>query len=346
MLKLSIIVPVYKVEKYIRTCIESFFMQGLDDEEFEIIIINDGTPDNSIGVIEDIINQHKNIKVINQENQGSSVARNNGIAAAKGEYMLMPDPDDLLIYNSLKPLLEKALETKADLVVADFLEMTTEEIQNLKMDNIILNEDHTIEKSGELLFLQDLNPHQCYVWRTLFRKGFIHHHHLTFVPGIYYQDVPFTHECYIKAEKCLRTSRLLNIYRIHREFSATNSFDIKKAKDFCIVIAKTWELTHMKGISKQVLHKIRDDVYVSFQAMNCSISHSVIEKSERNLIIDFLRQIVPDLEFNNGFKQRLTTILYKIMPHAYMQMRYLYGAIVEDYIQPFYRHQLRRLFNN
>ena len=121
---------------------------------------------------------------------------------------------------------EKALESKADLVVADSLEMTTEEIQNLKMDNIILNEDHTIEKSGELLFLQDLNPHQCYVWRTLFRKGFIHHHHLTFVPGIYYQDVPFTHECYIKAEKCLRTSRLLNIYRTQREFSATNSFDL------------------------------------------------------------------------------------------------------------------------
>ena len=64
MLKLSIIVPVYKVEKYIRSCIESIFMQGLDDEEFEIIIINDGTPDNSMGVIEDIINQHKNIKVI------------------------------------------------------------------------------------------------------------------------------------------------------------------------------------------------------------------------------------------------------------------------------------------
>ena len=139
MLKLSIIVPVYKVEKYIRSCIESIFMQGLDDEEFEIIIINDGTPDNSMGVIEDIINQHKNIKVINQENQGLSVARNKGIVAARGEYILMSDSDDLLIYNSLKPLLEKALESKADLVVADFLEMTTEEIQNLKMDNIILN---------------------------------------------------------------------------------------------------------------------------------------------------------------------------------------------------------------
>ena len=138
MLKLSIIVPVYKVEKYIRSCIESIFMQGLDDEEFEIIIINDGTPDNSMGVIEDIINQHKNIKVINQENQGLSVARNKGIVAARGEYILMSDSDDLLIYNSLKPLLEKALESKADLVVADFLEMTTEEIQNLKMDNIIL----------------------------------------------------------------------------------------------------------------------------------------------------------------------------------------------------------------
>ena len=68
MLKLSIIVPVYKVEKYIRSCIESIFMQGLDDEEFEIIIINDGTPDNSMGVIEDIINQHKNIKVKTDKN--------------------------------------------------------------------------------------------------------------------------------------------------------------------------------------------------------------------------------------------------------------------------------------
>ena len=113
-IKLSIIVPVYNVEKYIRPCIESIFKQGLDDRDFEVIIVNDGSTDRSMEMIKDIITQHNNITIINQENLSLSVARNNGIAVAKGEYLLMPDSDDLLIENSLKPLLEKALETKVD----------------------------------------------------------------------------------------------------------------------------------------------------------------------------------------------------------------------------------------
>ena len=96
-IKLSIIVPVYNVEKYVRPCIESIFKQGLDDADFELIIVNDGTKDHSMEMIADIIQQHNNITVIHQENQSLSVARNNGIAAAKGEYILMPDSDDLLI---------------------------------------------------------------------------------------------------------------------------------------------------------------------------------------------------------------------------------------------------------
>ena len=110
---LSIIVPIYNVEKYVRTCIESIFRQGLDENRFEVIIVNDGTQDKSMEVIADIIVRHKNIIVINQENQGLSVARNNGIAVAKGEYLLMPDSDDMLIDHSVEPLLEKALAEKS-----------------------------------------------------------------------------------------------------------------------------------------------------------------------------------------------------------------------------------------
>ena len=77
-LLLSIIVPVYNVEEYIRPCMESIFQQGLDEDCFEVIIVNDGTKDHSMEVIQDIIEQHKNITVLNQENQGLSVARNNG----------------------------------------------------------------------------------------------------------------------------------------------------------------------------------------------------------------------------------------------------------------------------
>ena len=67
---LSIIIPVYNVENYIHTCIESAYNQDLDDNLFELIIINDGTKDNSIEVISDIVNQHNNITIINQQNQG------------------------------------------------------------------------------------------------------------------------------------------------------------------------------------------------------------------------------------------------------------------------------------
>ena len=107
MTKLSIIVPVYNVERYIRPCLESIYRQNLDDTDFEVIIINDGTKDRSMEVIADLISLHDNITVINQENQGLSVVRNNGIALAKGEYVLMPDSDDLLIDNSLPIILSR-----------------------------------------------------------------------------------------------------------------------------------------------------------------------------------------------------------------------------------------------
>ena len=89
---------------------ESIFKQGLDENDYEVIIVNDGTPDKSMEMISDIILQHNNIIVINQENQGLSVARNNGIAVAKGEYIFMPDSDDILIERRLQMLLKKVME--------------------------------------------------------------------------------------------------------------------------------------------------------------------------------------------------------------------------------------------
>ena len=88
MKKFSIIVPVYQVEKYIRACVESIFRQGLDDDVFEVIIVNDGSTDHSMQQIADLIGQHSNIIVLEQENQGLSMARNNGMKNANGDYII------------------------------------------------------------------------------------------------------------------------------------------------------------------------------------------------------------------------------------------------------------------
>lgn len=340
-LQLSIIVPVYGVEKYIRPCIDSIFCQGLDEKCYEVIIVNDGTKDRSMEIIQDIIDIHDNITIVNQENQGLSVARNVGISLAQGEYIIMPDSDDLLIDNSLAKLLDVALSSKADLVVADFLEMDDEEIENLKA--IPQKRFEMIEKTGEKLFLEDLNPYQCYVWRTLFRREFLTNNNLKFVPGIYFQDVPFTHECYIKAKKCIRTSWLLNIYRRGHE-SATFSFNRKKAKDFCIVIAEIWKLTRIEGLTLKAQKTLRKNIYTSFSLMICSIVREKWKLSDKVHVIYFLRQLAPDLHFNNGSKQIFVSFMFRYLPYSYICLRYLYAIVFEDRFFPFYYHWLRRPF--
>lgn len=319
--KLSIIIPVYDVEPYIRACIKSIFNQGLDDNDFELIIVNDGTPDKSMEMITDIIKQHHNITVIEQVNMRLSIARNNGISKAKGEYILMIDSDDLLIENSLPPLLDIALKTKVDLVVANFLEMTSEEITHFKP---IKQTEITIkEKTGEELFLEDLNPYECYVWRSLYRKDFIISKKLKFYPGIRYQDIPFTHECYLKAKRCIRTSQILNIYR-RRPGSATYSFEIGKIKDFCIAIAETWKLRQFESHTPKTLLKLQNDVYISFTFLVGLISYSINNSTDRFEIINNLKQLAPDLYFVNGIKQRIISFLFHKMPKTYINLNF-YG---------------------
>ena len=317
---LSIIVPVYNVEKYIRACIESIFRQNLDENVFEVIIVNDGTTDHSMEVIQDIIREHSNISVITQRNLSLSVARNNGIEKAKGEYVLMPDSDDLLIDNSLLPLLKIAVVSKVDLLVADFLEMTDKDIDQIT--TISQLQMNIKEKTGRELFLEDLNPHQCYVWRTLYRRDFIINNDLKFIPGIRYQDVPFTHECYLKADKCLRVNWLLNIYRRGHE-SATFSFDKKKAKDLCISIASTWKLREIEGLPDYVRKKLNNNIFVSFTLLIYLMLYGIKNVKDRREIFAFLRSEVPDLKFSDGLKQKVTFWLFNLSPTFYFFIRQL-----------------------
>jgi glycosyltransferase involved in cell wall biosynthesis len=330
MTKLSIIVPVYNVEKYIRPCIESIFKQGLDDADYEVIIVNDGTPDRSMEMIADIISQHKNITVINQENQSLSVARNNGIAIAKGEYILMPDPDDLLIDNSLKPLLEKALETKVDLVVADFLTMTDEKIDDLHKEDFQQPELRFKKVVGEQIYLEVLNPYHCYVWRNLYRREFLATENLIFYPGVRYQDIPFTHECYLKANNCIWTNIRLNIYR-RWSGSSTNAYKFDNSKNFITAIALTWKLRQIEGLSSNLLYKLEENVYISFRTMIYNTLYGIKGKKDRYALMDYINFQAPDLNFTHSIQQRLITMMIKKMPHLFINLYYHYTQIAYNF---------------
>lgn len=311
MKQLSIIIPVYNVEKYIHACLESVFRQGLDEECFEVIIVNDGTKDNSMEAIADILEQHQNIIVIEQSNQGLSVARNNGIAKATGEYLLMPDSDDLLVDNSVKPLLEKALETKADMVIADYRQMDDEEIAQYLGVTPSGQKPTFTEATGT----DFLSASYCrYYWRSLYRKAFLTSNNISFIPGIYAQDVPFTDECFLKANSVLRTSAQLVVYR-RGHSSASITYTLKRANDTTIAIKRLMELTALPSLSAPIREQNKSLAFSLLYEHICAIGYGHLKSfAEMVQVYDFLKEQIPEMPFKADRRQKAWSFLYNHLP--------------------------------
>ena len=308
--KLSIIVPVYNVEQYIRPCVESIFRQGLDENAYEVILVNDGTKDNSFGVIEDIIRSHSNIIIVEQNNQGLSAARNTGMTKATGDYVLFVDSDDLLIENTLGKLTEELYKNSPDILYAGFVKMTNEEIDAGTMKP---QEDFTCrETTGRKSFLEDYDASQCYAWRAFYKKAFLETNRLRFIPGIYFEDVPFTTECYLKAGKCVRTDYTFYIYR-QRPGSIVSAINKKKVMDFHHVIARLWEL-RKQNLTSAEARQLMDAISTTFSIEMWYVSHIPELYAEKEEIIADLKEKVPHLSFQGSLRQRLKSFLFKYAP--------------------------------
>jgi len=312
-INLSIIVPIYNVEKYVHSCFESIFSQGLDENEFEVIIVNDGTKDKSMEMIDDIIKSHSNIIVINQDNQGVSVARNNGIAQARGEYLLMPDSDDLLVDGSVKPMLEYALKNKPEMIVADYLVLNDDEILHLdNSSNIQRNEFSAIEVEGNSLLRSEFCRHH---WRTMYSRKFIIDNHLCFVQSTSpTEDVLFSNECFLKVKECFRTSWILNIYR-KGHTSASSRYSLEKAKKMTMTIKNAWDLIKLEGLTYDTIIKQRNVVFSLFREQIYAITYGHLKDAKEMIqAIDFLKKEVPEMEFKIGYQQKIWNIMYKRLP--------------------------------
>ena len=115
--RISIIVLVFNNADRLSCCLDFFWQQGLSDDEFEVILVNDCSTDNSISVIEPYLKCHSNIKLINQtKNQGVSISRNVGINHSVGNYIMFVDADDFLYPNVLPSLIKKAEEQELDIL--------------------------------------------------------------------------------------------------------------------------------------------------------------------------------------------------------------------------------------
>ena len=281
--------------------------------------MNDGSTDNSIKVVEDIQNRHHNILIIHQENAGPSVSRNAGMEKAIGKYVLFVDSDDLLMDKGLSILLQKALDTSADMVVADFMRLKDDEITSVYDSR--LTDSRVVDKTGLDYYVEDYDPGiGSFIWRILYKRAFLNENHIRLVPGVYYEDIPFLQECYLKARRVIGVHLLYYIYRI-RQRSCTYSFTMKNAMDYNTSIANSWRLTELDNLPERVLNQQKKNLYLFFNyAVDCIIG-VFRDPLERKQIVDDLIMKVPSLCFAGGIGPRMASILFRKMPYTYIRWR-------------------------
>lgn len=221
-LLLSVVIPVYNVEKYVAECIDSIFNQGLSTTDFEIILVNDGSKDNSQFICEKYAREYSNIRLINQENQGLSAARNAGIKNAKGLYLYMIDSDDFLRKDAFGVLLDFIKRKNLDFLGFGICRTSARNISKGFNQEI----DIIFEGSG-LDILKNINYNNG-PWWYIIRKDLLND--LQFTVGKYCEDGPFTARALMNVKRgVIITNECYNYYQ--NEVSITNSTDpVKNAK--------------------------------------------------------------------------------------------------------------------
>lgn len=226
-LKLSVIVPIYNVEKYLHKCVDSLLNQDLPSEDYEIILVDDGSPDRCGEVCDEYSSRYSNIKVIYRENGGLSAARNSGIEVARGEYVQFVDPDDFLEPNVLKTLVNKMDTDKLDVLRFNYQNVNEryEVFEPNKISKPYV--DYRDEACDGLSFLTERLGYACYACQFMIRRDLLEN--CIFKEGVYFEDTEWTPRMLLKAKRVTSTDMMVYNY-LMRAGSITKSREETKKK--------------------------------------------------------------------------------------------------------------------
>lgn len=239
MIILSIIIPVYKVEKYIDGTLSSIYNQHTDETMFEVIVVNDGTPDNSMAIVDKFKHSHTNLTVISQSNQGLSVARNEGLRVAQGKYIWFVDSDDKIEDNILNKLLVIVKNENSDILGFGLTRIN-------EAGSFICTESPFLKKKYYSLYGKMCSGKYLYhkiniglVQRYVYCHSFLEKNSLSFYPGIWYEDEQFSVRAFFFAKNVKIIN--LNIYRylVRSNGNIMSSVSMKSVYDSETII-KSW----------------------------------------------------------------------------------------------------------
>lgn len=307
MKKVSIIVPVYGVEKYIDKCLDSLVKQSL--KEIEVIVVNDGTKDNSQKIIDKYVKKYPDkIKSFIKENGGQGSARNYGLEKVSGEYIGYVDSDDFIEKDMYKKLYNKAKEKDYDIVVCGNYNVS-EDYQNKNVDVFINNYNTDLEN----IFFGKMA-----VWNKIYKRDILIKNKLEFKEKVWYEDLAFTLKAIMNSNTFAFIDEPLYDYLI-REGSTMNNSNVQRNLE--ILDAFNDILSYIKHNKKEeYFSKIEflaiDHIYISaiVRVLKADADKN-IKKETIEKLIDYMNKKFPNYKSNKYINtlSKNRKIIYKLI---------------------------------
>ncbi|WP_079754666.1 glycosyltransferase [Campylobacter coli] len=318
----SIIVPIYNVEKYLRQCLDSIITQTLKD--IEIILVNDGSTDNCGVICDEYALKDKRIQVIHKTNAGLGAAYNTGLEMASGEYIGFVESDDWIEPNMYEELYTKAKETDVDVCISGFFwhknNKDTKEETLLKVLNMEGN--FNIQNYPQLII-----SHSS-IWCKLYNHKFIKYNQIQFIDSSsnngYYCDIPFWTKICCLAQNITKLDSCFYHYRIDNPNAS--SIDTRSDRKLLQIIPS---LTNMLNIAKQYgkYNYLKEELVYNI-TLTAFRYFSNIQKSDKNEFFNQFRNLVLNLEITSDFKFQY----FKISDYKnILRKQFLFAVLDNDY---------------
>lgn len=300
-MKVSVIVPVYNTEKYLKNCIDSLLKQNFDD--YEIIVINDLSPGNAEEIIKSY-NDKKIVYIKNKTNKGIGYNRNLGIKKAKGEYVCFIDSDDYVKEDFISKMYNYSKENNLDLCVCDYVNVD-EEGNKLKEFNLSDFCITNYEENNKILCEINLAP-----WNKLYKKDMLVKNKIEFSETLKYEDLSFVALSIKNSKKIGKINEQLNYYTIHNNSETTTRdkrvFDIFKQLDIVrneyksgkyldeltVSVLLNYTIQQRYQIDKDTQSKFIDDAFKYLNDNNIDYKHSEYIKNR-----SFLKRLIEKNKF-------------------------------------------------
>lgn len=311
-IKVSVIIPVYNVEKYLEECLESVVNQTL--LEIEIICVNDGSIDNSLSIIQEFAAKDSRVVIIDKKNGGYASAINTGLDIAKGEFIQIVESDDYCASCMLEEAYNKIKNSIADFVTFDFYFLKNNKIKR----NSYLNKKDSDIECFSLKTLPYIIAKQAYPWKSLYRASFLKENNIKMLQdgrGAY-EDQPWNATTLALANKILYVNKPLYYYRLDANGSSTNNGS-RKMIDYIYRKSQTKAILERNNLYTHDIKEYFADSAVGGALFFFKRISFDFKEDYYNEMKNFLKQVIDDSVTFKYFSKKNKKHLEKIFKADY-----------------------------